>query len=100
MRFLGVGTVASGSDCAFLNPHLYMCAICIYSWRTLQLCEPNPASMPLLEDVARVASNLGIPAEAQKGGALPVLKAACEMLGYQPKEGCMLACPGATQSVS
>ena len=47
--------------------------------------------MPLLEDVARVASNLGIPAEAQKGGALPVLKAACEMLGYQPKEGCMLA---------
>ena len=56
--------------------------------------------MPLLEDVARVASNLDIPAEAQKGGALPVLKAACEMLGYQPKEGCMLACPGATQSVS
>ena len=45
--------------------------------------------MPLLEDVARVASDLGIPAEAQKGGALPVLKAACEMLGYQPKEGCI-----------
>ena len=44
------------------------------------MCEPNPASMPLLEDVARVASNLGIPAEAQKGGALPVLKCAWVLL--------------------
>ena len=58
--------------------------------------------MPLLEDVARVASNLDIPAEAQKGGALPVLKAACEMLDRLPAEGglYMLACPGATQFVS
>ena len=90
MRFLGFRQLRARTV-RFLVP-IYISAI--YSRRTctLQVCEPNPASMPLLEDVARVASNLGIPAEAQKGGALPVLKAACEMLGYQPKEGCMLGC--------